>query len=596
MTQIEKIQLRHPDGKLTDEAEKCIQKLKAQRPAVLAGSGVSLFSDIPSGQEITNGILKVLFWDWNEFRPTDSETNLLRRLVGTTYDQRLSGIPFEHLMDNCPTERGGDKFINECCELQQPNAIHKALAGSLRNGAISSLITTNYDLGLDYALAQVPFTYSRVISASDAKAAHDSFGPTYFKLHGTLGGDSSVNPMYSLKHERLMDPSKRALLVKLLSAAPLVTIGYSGLDFEICPEIERVNIPLLIWNSLSDRLSMSAKRLIEGKNGTVLIGDMVYLLKHWLEADISVTRPAAKVEQVCELVRRVFSEKELNQWRMNTLNALGVPKLTFKAVSASVNFPIDRASEQIVIGRAHFHEGRYKKARKAFARAFRKRLREGHFDKAADSALEMSDAYRSHGAPFTAYACTGVARILDLGALQAKILLKQSLVLRDLSTLAIRMSKRLCNLIKEAARRKLVRCARLALSDGNWIDFQQVALLSIQTEVDISAIADDENYLPPPAAEGYKHLGYYIPQVMIFTENHLHRREELIIDSAMLAEWQHHREICQIGGINSALWKLLAIHPSESTKSDVLTSFNACEYRFFKRRLDWRKYSGRWMF
>lgn len=102
----------------------------------------------------------------------------------------------------------------------------------------------------------------------------------------------------------------------------------------------------------------------------------------------------------------------------------------------------------------------------------------------------------------------------------------------------------------------------------------------------------DEFYSPPKAAEGYKHLGYYIPQTMIFTAECLKDRGRLSASPEMRCEWKRHVKLCRRLGLNAALWKVLALHSSPKIKARACGAFRQCDYGKLKAFLDWKKYSS----
>jgi len=599
---------------LTEKAKPVIEWLQSSQPTVLAGSGVSIWepSDLPSGQHITTAIFSALFWNWSERHLTTTEKNLLEKVLQKHWEPkpRFSGMPFEHLMENCPSEDKASILINKVCTPSRPNKLHYALAKGMKEGKIHSIITPNYDCCIDDALQQNSFAYKKVVSIPETQQALSSNVPCYFKIHGSVEPKSPASPMFTLRHEKLLHPDKRKLFSKLVTGRPLLMIGYSGLDFELCPEIERFDIAKLVWNDkYNDNLSMSAERLLRNKQGLLLYGDMNVLVSHWLNADTPSNLTPPKTNQVVALIDEIFTNDEINCWRIRVLNSLGLSSLVFKALDTSSPSP-EPHFILIQQGRAHFHAGRYKKARRNFLKAFLNRLSSYEIEAASDAALEASDAYRSYGSPIRAYVCTSLVKLLARKNLKAKRLLKQSLIIRDVIEIANALKRDVASKLHRVQvvsygthrlmvqplevvmRRKLVECARDALGTGNWIDFQQVSLVAEDLGVDITEIASDEYYLPPKAADGYKHLGYYIPQAMVFTSFCMRNENHSPEDAEIKREWRHHVKTCKRLGINSALWKILAISHRTEIKNAAWNVFKHCEYGYFKGLFDWRKYAG----
>lgn len=580
----------------------------ARAPSVFVGAGVSIWepSDLPSGQDFTRAMFAVLFGD--SLALTHAERALLEEVFGKRLSPHFSGMPFEHLMECCPSEAKANRLINRFYDSRRPNTLHHALARAMKEGKIHSIITTNYDCCLDEALADERFPFVKAVTPKQARAARGTREPRYFKIHGSVEGGLEASPMFTLRHEGLLDHHKRALLAELTEGRPLVMLGYSGLDFELCPEIERIGVTGLVWNNLTQEFpSVSAERLLQVKNGTLLYGDMRALLGRWLGLSDVPDRPPPKEADVQAAVRELFDYGELDMWRVRVLNSLGLASFTLKALGAAdesrarVFFDIER-------GRAEFHSGRYKRSRRHFQRAFLRALIAREWHGAADAALETSDAYRTYGAPLRAYVCTWAVRLFAARQSTAKKLLKQSLIVRDLAEVvrssreALRSRLGAVPLIDGAARTlsetllrvmsgKLSRCASEALKAGNWIDFQQVSLIAEDAGVPVPVAG--ESYPPPRAAEGYRHLGYYIPQAMVFTAECLKDRARLSSHTAARREWRRHVKLCRRLGLNAALWKVLAVHQSPGIKAGAREAFRRCEYGRLKGSLDWKKYSGR---
>jgi hypothetical protein len=606
-----KISLLDPAGQaVTTEAERVIASLSrgtGDAPTVFVGSGVSIWepSELPSGQDFTRAVFSVLFGDCPAASP--AERALLEEVFGRRWSPHFSGMPFEHLMECCPSEVKANALVNRLYDSRRPNPLHRALARGLKEGKIHSIITTNYDCCLDEALAAERFQFVKAVTPERAEAALGVSAPRYFKIHGSVEGGLETSPMFTLRHEGLLHPHKRALLAELTEGRPLVMLGSSGLDFELCPELERLSIADLVWNNLRDYYpSVSAERLIEAKSGTLLYGDMRELLGRWLGMTDRPENVLSKETDVMTAVREIFDEDEIGMWRVRVLNSLGMPSFTLRALGtadashAPFFFKIER-------GRTEFHAGRYKRARRHFRRAFLGALTALSWYGAADAALEASDAYRTYGAPLRAYLCTWAVDLLAAESLTAKKLLKQSLIIRDVAEVmrasgeklrsrswgmafVSRTLQALGETLIRVLSNKLSKCAKEALKTGNWIDFQQVSLIAEGAGVRLPAAG--EFYPPPKAAEGYKHLGYYIPQAMVFTAECLKDRERLSVSHEARREWRRHVKLCRRLGLDAALWKVLTLRHSPKIKASAREAFRRCEYGKLKAFLDWKKYSG----
>lgn len=392
---------------LSSGAEKLLDSLNSapskniEIPTILVGSGVSLWhpTGLPSGQNFTQAMYSVLFE--NQFKLSRSEKCLLDKIFGLKWNEEFSGMPFEHLMECCPSEEKANRLINRIYTSRRANPVHEALAEGLKNSLIHSIITTNYDSCIDEALDKSGINYAKVVTADQAEITlQNSDLPCYFKIHGSTEPGMEETPMFSLKHEGLLNQAKRQLLNFLTEKRPLVIVGYSGLDFELCPEIERSDITEIVWNELyAEPPSASAERLLEKKGGHLIYGDVHIFIKNWLGTDYLPEKNEDMSGVVKDAVENIFSYEEITLWRVKVLNSLGLPSFVFKAISRAEISAENSYFASVHSGRSHFHAGRYKAARQNFNKAIWQAIRQRDLMNTADTALEMSDAYRSFGAP-----------------------------------------------------------------------------------------------------------------------------------------------------------------------------------------------------
>ena len=207
-----KISLVDDEGNLTTQAEGIIKSLSADpgtAPTVLVGSGVSIWepTDLPSGQDFTQAAFSVLF---GTVPPLSfPERTLLENIFGKEWSPKFAGMPFEHLMECCPSEDKGDTLIKRLYDSRRPNALHYALARGIKERKIYSIITTNYDCCIDEALTRTGVPFIKVVTNSQAKdALKNNNLPCYFKIHGSVEKGMERTAMFSLKHEGLLQADK----------------------------------------------------------------------------------------------------------------------------------------------------------------------------------------------------------------------------------------------------------------------------------------------------------------------------------------------------------------------------------------------------
>lgn len=117
------------------------------RPTLLLGSGISRWepSRLPTGQEFTRGVLDAVF-------DPDLGAPISDREDREFLDLLLDAIPFEMLLERCPDYANISNVIASVYAAATPNPVHRAIAAMADAGGLHSIVTTNYDLGLDLAL------------------------------------------------------------------------------------------------------------------------------------------------------------------------------------------------------------------------------------------------------------------------------------------------------------------------------------------------------------------------------------------------------------------------------------------------------------
>ncbi|HEU0047882.1 MAG TPA: SIR2 family protein [Nitrososphaera sp.] len=216
---------------------------KATRLSLLVGSGISLWepSNLPTGQQFSHALLAALFWD-------EADAQMI---------ELANKVPFENIMDLCPSDRKLEALVRQQYDVYRPNELHATLAKAIAEGYVESVVTTNYDGCLDKALSNqlaCPIglqmgSVRRVVGFDDAEP-EGSLGPGcyYFKIHGSTDNRAPGSLIFKLRDEGALLPWKRKLLSSLWRGRVLFIIGYSGLDFEISPVIPLTRPANVTWN------------------------------------------------------------------------------------------------------------------------------------------------------------------------------------------------------------------------------------------------------------------------------------------------------------------------------------------------------------
>ena len=208
------------------DASALLPRIRGERFAVLVGSAASIWepSAILPGQQVSQALAKIIL------NGIDDPDDLLASLVQST--------AFEHLMLRHPRpERWLRETIAATIAPAKPNPVHFAIA-ELLGGVFSGVITTNYDACIERAARSRGNAIHVVVSKTDY-CLGESKRIDLLKIHGCAERPSTM--VVTLMDEASLAPWKRTALSKMLSSGKLLVIGYSGLDFELCPELaERV--------------------------------------------------------------------------------------------------------------------------------------------------------------------------------------------------------------------------------------------------------------------------------------------------------------------------------------------------------------------
>ncbi len=558
--------------------------------AVLAGSGISLWqpTNLPTGQELTETIFDLLF----------RSGDLPQIAVGdlATLDEFLPDLPFEAVMERCPAE---DKLRQLIFELfggpGNPNPVHEALAMLVSSGVVSSITTTNYDLGQDAALHAAEPTMQFVVSRPPAIRALK----TYFKIHGSAEPGCESTLVYSLRLEGALAPWKRNLLASLFSNRTLLILGYSGLDFEVCPEIPATQPANVIWNFFKREdleRSPGLKRLIAaGVKVTAVIGDMRDLLGPLTGAAVPVERSTLSHRKELEaLLRERFTTDDLLLWRARVLNSMACTRLARQALEAlkpteNPNWLVSREYAD-----SWHHAGAYKSSAKWYRHAAQ--LSSNDMTRRSIMLAE-SDAVRCYGRWRKAKRIIDTAmRQLDSSMPDAKSvraleLLKRTLIQRHWIRLyqLLRMYKS-ANRSRDLVIKWIKEGKDLAIANGLWYDFQQFRFWSERL-----GLADDEvrsvsYFEPPPSRQGYQQLGYQLALIMSKRDRAWAEFRSGTLTTNTVDEIKKCFCLIEVMGSHSEAWKLARLLFNATRGKErwrygkaFLHHFFSCEYALTKR-------------
>jgi len=557
---------------------------------VLAGSGVSIWhpTKLPAGQEFTSAVVKNLLGQ--SVLPDISSDQR------TTLEALLQIVPFEALNERCPNQTKLRSLIARLyggrCEA---NCIHKALAELVASNQISSIITTNYDLALDQALTDGGCALPNVFLPSQIQSVTDR---AYFKIHGTTAPGNEDTLVYSLQLESAMSPWKRNLLEKLVRDRVLLIVGYSGFDFEVCPQLPKAKPARVVWNFLTDadlEKSPGYRRLVaDGIRVDSLIGDMrtVLELLGFTDSPSKISNAIFGIESI---LTATFSRREIILWCANVLNSMGHGRLSLHAlkqlaVKQDADYEILRAYAE-----SEHHRGKYRDAERSYMRAAK--LAPDEVSRRI-AILDASDEARCFGhwrrASRMIEAAVNNARASmapsELARFRARELLKRTLIHGHWIQVTTKfgLSKIAANKRDEAAA-WIREGSKLAIENGLWFDFQQFRLWADRMDMAANVVLSSGPFQPPPSREGYTQLGYSLALLMVIRDHAKAEKQLGDVTLQTMRELEQALIDAQELGSYPEMWKmtrlLIALKPVRNIRRvfTLIRYFSQCQHAPTKR-------------
>jgi len=282
----------------SEKGTQIIQNILSDPPVVLVGAAISMWSptNLPLGGKISHQLFDLLFPE--SFLKKNKNTREIIEDYFTGNEKKdILGLPFEVIFEGCPKEskRKLVSIFKKVFSTGEYNPVHEALGKHFLLGGFPAIITTNYDLCLDELLGftdlkPISPDILRIVTENDFEIDKLKNKKIYFKIHGSVDDKRGETLVFSLRQERRLPEWKKRLLYKLFRKhQSLLIIGYSGSDFEICPELFSSESPLkkIIWNVRKYKLpNVNVKRFKDLKNTVFLKGDMRDLLGRLMDKKI----------------------------------------------------------------------------------------------------------------------------------------------------------------------------------------------------------------------------------------------------------------------------------------------------------------------
>jgi tetratricopeptide (TPR) repeat protein len=503
---------------LSPEAKRVIHELRTA-PAgitVLLGSAVSQFepSGVPTGAAFTNAIAGYLS------KGAVSAPHILGDLLWAT--------AFEHVMERCPAPEIVRRELSHSLRNTPPNDVHRAFARLTDSGVVRHLVTTNYDTGLEGAFADCCPTFPLIIvrRKAETRRLRGTEPNVLFKIHGCAQPKFAKAMAFRLRDEAELPQWKRSLLQHLVSGRPLLVAGYSGMDFEICPELAQMGASRIVWLTY-DSLTDNAAAVVDSTNAVVLKGDVKTLAQEFglpCSADRS-TAPASVVD-------RIFASldaRQIDLWRARIYGEIGCGADAAAAAQRLQDIASSEAEYSEALAehaRAIFHVGQYLDAAAEYTRAADFFRRSGD-SRALRGALHgLAESSRCAGQFRKARAAVRAVEALARTAPSPRERAEAEVNAAVLRVTLRRHLYQIANVlpgvpfakaIRMSALRDLRLVAARAAVDGEWLFLAQVRLWAQRYDVEWEDVYTGRMRILD-AGKSYGQLGYVTAKIMAFRD------------------------------------------------------------------------------
>ena len=350
------------------------------KKVLLFGSGISIWepSTIASGQTVSNTLLSYLFGK-----------STIEGWRSSKYHKWYDDLPFEHINDCCPIDLS--TFYSKLFNTAIPNYFHKEIVNLAESGQVKALLTTNYDQGIERALST-----ENNINVFFEPEKYERTKTSYFKLHGSAEEPSSM--VYKLAQESKLSAAKKRVLNEIVKGNQLIIIGYSGIDFEICPSIIDSQPKEILWY---------VKPGETGENETVgykLVRKHIKVIrKEWdlkkglpwktstEELSLSET---VDVDILNQLDQQINDDYKI-EWALNLCSKIGYPKYSRKLLNKSNNQKHIKHMTQDAS--TDFHAGLYRNAANKFKADFKNKVKLKNYNDAVISLTNQIESLLCYG-------------------------------------------------------------------------------------------------------------------------------------------------------------------------------------------------------
>ncbi len=308
-----------------DAYDATLDSIRSGGWSLLCGSAISIFepTSLPSGMDVGSKLASAFCGEAGVDEP-------FRRLIlEVPYEVILSLYPrkdeLDHILASYFRNGGTD---HEATGRLAPNAIHEVIASLLLDGTFRNVLTTNYDPCIEAGSG------GRIEASIDGGGLTGDRKGLLYKIHGCAVHGSMV---YTIEQEPRM-PVDKVEILRRCAGDKLLVIGYSGLDFEVCPELYSMNLSRLVWiafpaDASSPDLSPNARKVLGNHpNHLVICADMRTVFRDLLglSKDWSPDRGQPRTPDLPGLLWNRLSSSERRLWAARVFLNMSAPSAAFK--------------------------------------------------------------------------------------------------------------------------------------------------------------------------------------------------------------------------------------------------------------------------
>jgi SIR2-like domain len=454
--------------------------------AFIVGSAISKFdpTGMPNGIEVTNAIAQKI-----------SENLSHQDLV----ESEIRRAPFETIFQAYPERATIKRLLYNLYGQGKPNNIHKSIANARRSKRYD-IITTNYDRCLELSVKGWHVMLNEVNFLNRPRSKR------LLKIHGSVEAHETL--VFTIDAEAPLSGWKKESFNEIVDGKIAILVGYSGLDFEICPALMSSKATHILWNIFpkNGKLefpSQNAEHIFKNDSRCkILLGDMKDIF------DDSSSVPSKPNDIAINDFLKSTPREEILQWKIRLLDSLGLCLQAKEALEKNRMYLDSRFAIQSEIA-IEYRAGRYlTSAKKSIEEASQFYLESNAELKGSSGAAFR---FRNFGSHYNAHKNYKKALFawLKVGRME-----------RDDARLNLLWLGTLIRLKQKRGTARALRLARqmaiLSLKKGKWGQYYLVQPLLERHGIDV---AREVGIRAPllPAQQGFLHIGNLSSRIDDFT-------------------------------------------------------------------------------